>query len=211
MVTRVAHNNSTAVMTRRRQNIKYINMSLMFMFTDRVHAPQLFGIINQVIYEYFEPILGQGNVDPSELFIAATVDQGGNMVNAMALLGIIVIICSGHRLNSVVGWGLGINGSYKDGHGTCKNPALRALMAKMTACAGVFSHSPCYNDALKDIQREFNELSRMLEIVRRNDTRYSPVIIACHAVPSSFVSNGLVFGTYLSQQLISANTEVALQ
>lgn len=143
-------------------------------FTDRVYPTHRSCVPSlQVINNYFEPILGEGNAHPAKLFIAGTVDQGGNMINALRLLGIPVLVCSGHRLNSAVGWALGINGSVReDGQGTCRNPVLRDLIAKMTACAVVFSHSPCNNDALADIQRELNDICRALEIVRRNDTRY---------------------------------------
>ncbi|CAN0150298.1 unnamed protein product [Pylaiella littoralis] len=143
-------------------------------FSGRHTAEDIAPWIREVINNYFEPILGEGNAHPAKLFIAGTVDQGGNMINAFRLLGIPVLVCSGHRLNSAVGWALGINGSIReDGQGTCRNPVLRDLIAKMTACAAVFSHSPCNTDALADIQRELNDICRALEIVRRNNTRWA--------------------------------------
>ena len=105
------------------------------------------------------------------------------MINALVLLGIDVLICSGHRLSTAVGWAFGINGSVREnGQGTSKNLSLRKLMATMTACAGVFSHSPCNNDAFKAVQEEVNEMGRVLEIVRRNDTRYSVVVLVLQSL-----------------------------
>ena len=45
------------------------------------------------------------------MFIAFTVDQGGNIVNAIKSLGVEVVMCFAHRLNTVVTWMLGISGS----------------------------------------------------------------------------------------------------
>ncbi|CAM9968057.1 unnamed protein product, partial [Pylaiella littoralis] len=45
----------------------------------------------------------------------------------------------------------------------------------MTALAGVFSHSPCNNDAFKNLQTELDGLSTALEVLRRNDTRWGSV------------------------------------
>lgn len=95
------------------------------------------------------------------------------MVNAFASMGVPVLICTGHRLNSGINWGMGIAGSFVKATqtGTCKNPELRNLTAVMTALAGVFSHSPCNNDAFKKLQTELDELCTALEVLRRNDTR----------------------------------------
>ncbi|CAM9575148.1 unnamed protein product, partial [Ectocarpus sp. 4 AP-2014] len=123
----------------------------------------------------FEPVLGKGKVPPKDVYIAATVDQGGNMVNVFKNLGIPVQICSGHRLNSGIGWGLGISGTYNQQTcaGACKNKTLRKLMSTMTACAGLFNHAPCNNDELREVQSTIAEMTRSLEVVRRNDTTYS--------------------------------------
>ena len=91
-----------------------------------------------------------------DLYIAATVDQGGIVVNAFRNMGVSVLICTGHRLSSGIGWGLGTNGSYNPGaeegkKGTSKNPALCKIMSIMTACAGLFSHAPCNNDPFKGV------------------------------------------------------------
>lgn len=101
------------------------------------------------------------------------------MVNAFEGMGVPVLICTGHRLNSGINWGIGISGSFKKAtqEGTCKNPVLRNLVAVMTALAGVFSHSPCNNDAFKNLQTELDQLSNALEVLRRNDTRC--VFCAC--------------------------------
>lgn len=96
------------------------------------------------------------------------------MVNAFTALGVPVLVCTGHRLNSSINWGLGISGSWDKTKktGTCKNLVLRELVAVMTALAGVFSHSPCNNDAFKDVQTEMDDMCSALEVVRRNATRY---------------------------------------
>lgn len=105
--------------------------------------------------------------------MAATVDQGRNIINAWESMNVPVLICSGHRLNSAVTWGLGISGSFSQaGGGTCKNTVLRKLMAKIAAMVGHFSHSAVNNDAFKAVQREVQELAAVLELIRRNDTRY---------------------------------------
>lgn len=86
-------------------------------------------------------------------------------------MGVPVLICSGHRLNSSVCLSLGISGSYSGGDGTCKNPELRQLMSKAAAMVGYFSHSAVNNDAFKAVQEEISEIFVTLELIRRNDTR----------------------------------------
>ena len=121
-----------------------------------------------------------------DLYIDATVDQGGNMVNASRNMGVPVLICTGHRLSSGIGWGLDTNGSYNPGaeegkKGTCKNPALRKIMSTMTACAGLFSHAPCNSDAFKGVQTDVCEMGKALEVLHRNDTRYIAGFVDSHA------------------------------
>ena len=119
--------------------------------------------------DVFEPVLGAGNdCDPKDIFIGATCDQGRNSINALESMGIPVNVCDAHKNNSVVGWGLGINGSAN----TCKNEDARKLMNKAAAMVGHFSHSTVNNDAFKDVQKDMEELEKTLELVRRNDTRY---------------------------------------
>ena len=66
-----------------------------------------------------------------------------------------------------------ISGTFSQaGGGTCKNTVLRKLMAKIAALVGHFSHSAVNNDAFKAVQREVQELAAVLELIRRNDTRY---------------------------------------
>lgn len=94
-------------------------------------------------------------------------------MNAFKNMGVPVLECTGHRLNSMVSWGVGISGSIQaGGGGTNKNRRLNALIARATAMVGRFSHSPVNNDALKEIQREVSDLTQELDLVRRNDTRY---------------------------------------
>ena len=85
------------------------------------------------------------SVEPKDAFLAFTVDQGGNVVNACAALGVEVIKCNCHRVNSAVLWSLGIAGSAT----TCKNKPMGALMKKLAACVGVWSHSAVNNDKLR--------------------------------------------------------------
>ena len=52
----------------------------------------------------------------------------------------------------------------------CKNKPMGALMKKLAACVGVWSHS-AVNDKLKDIQRQLEEdFHEIYELLRRNDT-----------------------------------------
>ena len=109
------------------------------------------------------------DVKPKDVFLAFTVDQGGNVVNACILLEVEVIKCNAHRLNSATMWALGICGSVKK----CENPGMEKLMKKLAALVGVFSHSAVNNDEFKDIQTESLEegFDNVLELIRRNDTR----------------------------------------
>ena len=121
---------------------------------------------SQLTQEFFAGFVGE-SVEPKDIFLAFTVDQGGNVVNACAALGVEVIKCNCHRVNSAVLWSLGIAGSAT----TCKNKPMGALMKKLAACVGVWSHS-AVNDNLKDIQRQLEEdFHEIYELLRRNDTR----------------------------------------
>ena len=83
-------------------------------------------------------MLGDG-VLTKDVFIAFTVDQGvNNVVNAIEALGVIVVMCCAHRLNTVVVvWMLGIGGTVN----TCRNKPMEVLTRKLAACVGTFSHS----------------------------------------------------------------------
>ena len=122
---------------------------------------------SQLTQEFFAGFMGE-SVEPKDVFLAFTVDQGGNVVNACAALGVEVIRCNCHSVNSEVLWNLGIAGSAT----TCKNKPMGALMKKLAACVGVWSHSAVNNDKLKDIQRQLEEdFHEIYELLRRNDTR----------------------------------------
>ena len=73
----------------------------------------------QITQEWFSKLMGD-RVEPSDVFLAFTVDQGLNVVNAIEARNVPVVVCNAHRLNTVVCWMLGIAGSDK----TCKNPVL---------------------------------------------------------------------------------------
>lgn len=122
---------------------------------------------SQLTREYFVDSMGEF-VEPKDVFLAFTVDQGGNVVNACEALGVEVIKCNCHRVNSAVLWSLGIAGSAA----RCKNKPMGELMKKLAACVGVWSHSAVNNDKLKEIQRQIEEdFHEVYELIRRNDTR----------------------------------------
>lgn len=120
----------------------------------------------QLTTEFFGELMGE-DVEPKDVFLAFTVDQGGNVVNACKSLDVDVLKCNAHRLNSVTMWALGVNGSVN----TCENPAMEKLMKRLAALVGVFSHSAVNNDELKAIQKLQEEFHKIYELIRRNDTR----------------------------------------
>eukprot|EP00903_Cladosiphon_okamuranus_P012792 g11956.t1 len=164
--------------------------------------------VREVTTEFFAPIVGDTNAAPEKIYVAATVDQGGTMVNAFRALRVPVLICTGHRLNSSINWGLGISGSWDKtkATGTCKNLVLRELVAVMTALAAVFSHSPCNNDAFKDVQTELDDMCRALGVLRRNDTRWGSVFammkreLRLYAPLQVFFSRNLANRTIIKRQ-----------
>ena len=95
------------------------------------------------------------------------MDQGGNVVNAREALGVEVIKCNCHRVNSAVLWSLGISGAAA----RCKNKAMGELMKKLAACAGVFSHSTVNNHMLQELQKLEEDLHRLYKLISRNDTK----------------------------------------
>lgn len=112
------------------------------------------------------------NVEPIDVFLAFSVDQGANIINACEALGVQVIRCNAHRLNTGTLWALGIAGSANN----IKNKEMGDLMKKLAACVGVFSHSAVNNDELKEIQKLQEDLRRVYELIRRNDTRYASLL-----------------------------------
>ena len=107
---------------------------------------------SQLTQEYFADFMGEF-VEPKDVFLAFTVDQGGNAVNACEGLGVEVIKCNCHRVNSAVMWSLGIAGYAA----RCKNKAMGELMKKL-ACVGVWSHSAVNNDKLKELQKHHTNI-----------------------------------------------------
>ena len=91
---------------------------------------------SQLTQEFCAGFMGE-SVEPKDVFFAFAVDQGGNAVYASAALGVEIIKCNCHRVNSAVLWSLGIAASAT----TCKNKSMGALMKKLAACVGVWSHS----------------------------------------------------------------------
>ena len=85
------------------------------------------------------------SVKAQDVFLAFTVDQGGNVVNAYEALGVPVIKCNCRRVNSAVLWALGIAGKGR------KNKDMGELMKKLAALVGVFNHSAVNNDKLKEL------------------------------------------------------------
>ena len=87
------------------------------------------------------------------MFVAATVDQGGNVVNTCKAQGLPTLLCRAHRINSSVLWALGIAGSEKK----CQHADMKNLIGKADALVGVFTHSSVNNDALRVIQKDLND------------------------------------------------------
>ena len=102
-----------------------------------------------------------------DVYIAATVDQGGNILKAFRCLLVPVLVCSAHRLNSMVAWGIGINGFEEN----CRNPGLRDLIKRTSSLVSKFNHSPVASDAVNDVQREMGKT--VLQRSHRNETRYA--------------------------------------
>ena len=130
----------------------------------------------QVTNEAFTPVLGEGNLcEPSAIYVGALTDQGGNIINTFTRMGVPLGICSGHREGTCVTWALEISGTERAVNrwaGSCVELDCKKRISKVTAMAGVFNHSVCNNDELKEIQLEVLELDQALDLVRRNDTRY---------------------------------------
>ena len=95
------------------------------------------------------------------------MDQSGNIVNAFEALSVEVIRCNCPRVNFTVLWSLGISGAAA----RCKNKAMGELMKEVAACVGVFSHSAVNIDMLKELQKLEEDLHRIYELIKRNDTR----------------------------------------
>ena len=129
---------------------------------------------SQLTREYFLNFMGEF-VKPKDVFLAFTVGQGGNVVNACEALGVEVIKYNCHRINSAILWSLGISGSAA----RCKNKVMGELMKKLVVCVGVFSHSAVNNDMLKELQKLEEDLHRIYELIRQNDTRLSVFLILC--------------------------------
>ena len=121
---------------------------------------------------WFADVYGY-DVVPSMVFVGAASDQGMNVVNAFGNCGVEVVLCNAHRLNTAVHWALGIAGS----DATNMNPEMKALVGKIAALVGHFSHSSANNDAFRAVQEaliatdDVDELDA-LNLVRRNDTRW---------------------------------------
>ncbi|CAM9975726.1 unnamed protein product, partial [Ascophyllum nodosum] len=84
-------------------------------------------------------------------------------------LGVIVVLCCAHRLNTVVVWMLGIGGTVN----TCRDKPMGVLMRKLAACVDKFSHSAVNNSELKALQELVPQFSKIYELIRRNDTRWT--------------------------------------
>lgn len=119
-------------------------------------------------------VVGLGNCDPQDIYVATTVNKGGNAVKAFKNMKVPVLLCSGHRLNSVIYWALGLGRSYHAyGPGKCKNHASREFITLLAAMTGHFSISTVNNDAFKAVQAEIEGFLVSLELIRRNDLMYS--------------------------------------
>lgn len=101
--------------------------------------------------EWFGDIMPVG-FEPKEVYTAGTIDQGGNVFNAVRDAGIAALKCCAHRLNSAASWALGIGG--KPPQKTCKNKPFLKLLTSVAKMVGVFSHASANNDALRRIQEQ---------------------------------------------------------
>lgn len=110
-----------------------------------VHLCQPFSV-RQLTTEVFGTFIT--GVQPKQVYVAATVDQGRNIINACEALGITTLQCLCHRVNSAVMWATGINGT----PATCKNKNGRELVSKAAALVGMFSHSCTNSDAFRALQ-----------------------------------------------------------
>ena len=82
-------------------------------------------------------------------------------------MGVKVIKYNCHRVNSTVLWSLGISGAAA----RCKNKAIGELVKKLAARVGFISYSTVNNDMLKELQKLEEDLHRIYELIKRNDTR----------------------------------------
>ena len=102
-----------------------------------------------------------------DVYITATVNQGGNIVKVFRCLLVPVLVCAAHRLNSMVAWGVGINGSEEH----CRNLGLCVLIKRASSLVSKFSHSSVASEALKDVQREMD--TELLQSSRSNEAMYA--------------------------------------
>lgn len=126
----------------------------------------------QVTKEFFSDMVSDG-VQPKDVFLAFTVNQSGGVVNACSNLGVDVVKCNAHRLNSATIRALGMWGNSS----TCKNAAVGKLMSRLAACVRVFSHPVVNNDERKEIQQLQEDCFRIYQLIARNDTRYCCTLV----------------------------------
>lgn len=138
-------------------------------------SPIIHGAVQETT-RIFTPVMGDVTCEPSNIHTAATVDQDGNIIKAFENMGVPVLLCAAHRLNSMVGWGVGTNGTSSAG-GTCKNRTMAGLFSRAAAMVGKFSHSPKNNNKLQEIQRRRNGPNSVLELIGRNDTRCRALVL----------------------------------
>jgi hypothetical protein len=129
-----------------------------------------------VTVEWFSSFMPAG-FEPKHVYVAGTVDQGGNVANAIRVLDIPLVLCSAHRLNTAVSWGLGISGTVpraasKGRSPTCRNLALRNVLSRAAALVGVFSHAAGNNDLLHLLQlQQLRQIQSELEGVAQDAAR----------------------------------------
>jgi hypothetical protein len=149
--------------------------------------------LKKVTKEWFSPFMG-GNVQPKDVYVGATVDQGGNLLKAIKMCEVPSIKCFMHRLNTCVQWATGLAGTPpKDGEpGTVKNAPMKDLISRGGAVVNHFAHSSVANDALYDIQDKLFEAvdaesGQPLNVVKRNDTRLAYDIMHCGSASPSIM------------------------
>ena len=117
------------------------------------------------------------------------MDKGGNVVNAYEALGVEVIKCNCHRVNSAVLWSLGISGAAA----RCKNKAMGELMKKRATRVCFISHSVVNNDIYAEGTTE-EAGGGLLPYIRANQAKRHEVMCILNFVfvLCLFILNSLV-------------------
>jgi hypothetical protein len=136
-------------------------------------AAQVQSWIAEVTQEFFGSFMPDG-FSYKDVYVAGTVDQGDNIINALKALRVPVMTCAAHRLNTAVQWAIGFAGT-TDKQKTCKNPESRAVFAKNASMVSHFSYSSTRTHLMKQIQTELSEdgLQQAINLQKHQETRWN--------------------------------------